>query len=235
MAYVLANRIKETSATTGTGSLTLAGAVAQFAAATGNIANGATVDYTIVSDDGTNWEAGQGVFTDPSTLSRDTVHASSNAGSLVNFTGELTVIMGIVGKEFLTDPEFDSVTARGANGSSLLVTSNSEELTGLTGASVSTTNLVPAGARLLYVTARVTTTVTGATSFNVGDATWADRWGSAIALAAGTTVDHTDATRDPESWDSAAQDVVLTAVGPNFTGGAVRVVAFYHLPTAPTS
>ena len=102
-----------------------------------------------------------------------------------------------------------------------------QELTGLSGASVATTNLVPAGGRILGVTIRVTTTITGATSIDIGDGADVDRYGAGIALTAGTTTDHGDATADPMSWSAAAQDVTLTANGSSFTAGAVRVVAIY--------
>lgn len=117
----------------------------------------------------------------------------------------------------------------------LQIKSASQELTALSGASASTTNLVPAGCRVLYVVARVTTTITGATTWDAGDGSDVDRYGAALALASGTTLDEASATADPESWSASAQDVTLTANGSNFTGGAVRITAFYLDPTPPGS
>lgn len=81
-----ADRVKETTTTTGTGSITLLGAVSQFQSF--NTAFGAIspilVAYAIVGQSGTDWEIGRGTFTASSTLSRDNVVNSSNAGALVN-------------------------------------------------------------------------------------------------------------------------------------------------------
>lgn len=83
MALVLADRVKETSATTGTGTLTLAGAASGFQSFAA-IGNGNQTYYAIVM--GANWEVGIGTYTAAGTLlSRDTVLASSNAGAAVNF------------------------------------------------------------------------------------------------------------------------------------------------------
>lgn len=86
MAFVLADRVRETTTTTGTGSVTLAGAVTGFQtfAAIGN----ANVTYYTIAGQGTSeWEVGIGTYTaSGTTLSRDTVLASSNSGSLVNFS-----------------------------------------------------------------------------------------------------------------------------------------------------
>ena len=84
MALILKDRVQETSTTTGTGTLTLAGAVTEFQSFSSAIGNGNTTYYTIYVAGGTDWEVGLGTV-GAGTLSRDTVYASSNAGSLVNF------------------------------------------------------------------------------------------------------------------------------------------------------
>jgi hypothetical protein len=85
MAIVLADRVRETTTTSGTGTVTLAGAVSgyqSFAA----VGNGNTTYYTIADQSGSNWEVGIGTYTSSgTTLSRTTVLASSNSGSLVSF------------------------------------------------------------------------------------------------------------------------------------------------------
>jgi len=84
MALVLDDRVQETSTTTGTGTLTLAGATPGYQSFSA-IGNGNTTYYNIT--DGTNWEVGIGTYTSSgTTLSRDTVLSSSNSGSLVNFS-----------------------------------------------------------------------------------------------------------------------------------------------------
>jgi len=86
MALVLADRVKETTTTTGTGTVTLLGAATgyqSFAA----IGNANTTYYTIAGQTGSEWEVGIGTYTSAgTTLSRDTVLASSNSGSLVSFS-----------------------------------------------------------------------------------------------------------------------------------------------------
>jgi hypothetical protein len=111
----------------------------------------------------------------------------------------------------------------------------SEELTALSGATATTSGLIPAGAFLLGVSIRVTTLVAGPTDFDVGDGTDADRFAATVALAAGTTKTPADATADPTGWAAAAREVTLTANGGNFTSGAVRVVASFVRLTAPTA
>ena len=84
MALVLADRVQETTTTTGTGTVTLAGAVTgyqTFAA----VGDGNSTYYTIAG--GTEWEVGIGTYTSSgTTLSRTTVISSSNSGSLVTFS-----------------------------------------------------------------------------------------------------------------------------------------------------
>jgi hypothetical protein len=82
MALVLKDRVREQSTTTGTGSFTLTGAVTGFQSFSSAIGNTNTTYYTI--SDNTNWESGIGTVS-AGALSRDTVLASSNSGSLVNF------------------------------------------------------------------------------------------------------------------------------------------------------
>jgi hypothetical protein len=86
MAFVLADRVRETTTTTGTGSVTLAGAVTGFQTFAA-IGNANTTYYTIAGQGTNEWEVGIGTYTaSGTTLSRDTVLASSNSGSLVNFS-----------------------------------------------------------------------------------------------------------------------------------------------------
>jgi hypothetical protein len=90
MALILKDRVQETSTTTGTGTLTLAGAVTQFQTFSSAVGNGNTTYYTIYNAGGTQWEVGLGTV-GAGTLSRDTVLSSSNANALVSFTGTLYV------------------------------------------------------------------------------------------------------------------------------------------------
>jgi len=85
MALVFKDRVKETTATTGTGTVTLAGASAGFQSFS-VIGDTNTTYYTLVS--GSEWEVGIGTYTSSgTTLSRDTVLESSNAGSKITLAG----------------------------------------------------------------------------------------------------------------------------------------------------
>jgi len=84
MALVLADRVQETTTTTGTGTVTLAGAVSGFQSFSA-VGNANSTYYTITG--GTDWEVGIGTYTSSgTTLSRTTVLSSSNSGSLVSFS-----------------------------------------------------------------------------------------------------------------------------------------------------
>jgi hypothetical protein len=84
MPLVVKDRVQESTTTTGTGTITLGGAVSGFQSFS-VIGNGNTTYYAIVG--GTEWEVGIGTYTSSgTTLSRTTVLESSNSGSLVNFS-----------------------------------------------------------------------------------------------------------------------------------------------------
>jgi len=86
MALVVKDRVKETTTTTGTGTVTLAGAATDYQAFSA-IGDSNTTYYTIQLGTSDEWEVGIGTYTaSGTTLSRDTVLASSNSGSLVNFS-----------------------------------------------------------------------------------------------------------------------------------------------------
>jgi hypothetical protein len=86
MAFVLADRVKETTTTTSTGTVTLLGASTGFQSFSA-IGNANNTYYTIAGQTNSEWEVGIGTYTSSgTTLSRDTVLASSNSGSLVNFS-----------------------------------------------------------------------------------------------------------------------------------------------------
>jgi len=88
MALVVNDRVKETSATTGTGTLNLAGAVQDFEGFVAGIGNSNTTYYAIVNTGTGEFEVGLGTVTDatPDTLSRDTIISSSNSDAAVNFS-----------------------------------------------------------------------------------------------------------------------------------------------------
>ena len=87
-----ADRVQETTATTGTGAITLAGAVSgyqTFAAGLG--ATSSITCYLIVS--GTAWEVGKGTFDGTTGLTRDLIRSSSASGSAISLTGTSNVFI----------------------------------------------------------------------------------------------------------------------------------------------
>lgn len=127
MALVVKDRVRETSTTTGTGTVTLGGAYDGYQTFASAVADGSTVFYCIhntsigVEDE---WEVGLGTFTlSGTTLSRTTIYSSSNSGSAVNFSAgtkevfltypaERAVYEDSTGK--VTATSFGSITADSA-------------------------------------------------------------------------------------------------------------------------
>tara|TARA_R110000782_G_scaffold48670_2_gene106435 strand:- start:1289 stop:1669 length:381 start_codon:yes stop_codon:yes gene_type:complete len=86
MALVVKDRVKETTATTGTGTLTLAGAATGFQAFS-VLGDSSTTYYAIYDMFTGAFEVGVGTYTlSGTTLSRDTILESSNSGSAVSFS-----------------------------------------------------------------------------------------------------------------------------------------------------
>lgn len=91
MAFIVRDRVQETSTTTGTGTLTLNGAVTGYQSFGSAIGEGNATYYAIVnSDNPAQWEVGSGVIfgssPDPITMARVIVYSSSNANAKVNFS-----------------------------------------------------------------------------------------------------------------------------------------------------
>lgn len=104
-------------------------------------------------------------------------------------------------------------------------------LSGVSGASVTASNLRPKGADVVGVATTVTTalgTGSGTTGYQIGDGTDADRYGNITGTAIGTDSDNSDATADPTGFQLANGDIVITANGGDFDGtGVIRVDVFY--------
>jgi len=114
----IGNRTKESTDTTGTGTLDLNGAPVGFRGFGDELSSGDTVYYLIVDDpdNPVSYEYGVGTFTSgtPDTLSRDTVEGSSNSGSKVSFVaGTKTVISTITVDTLDNIPPAASTTVAG--------------------------------------------------------------------------------------------------------------------------
>lgn len=83
---MLADRVRETTTTTGTGNITLAGAAAGFVTFNAAFGTGVPVNYVVSSSGGAEYEEGSGYLSDSTTLVRERIHRSSNSNNAVNFS-----------------------------------------------------------------------------------------------------------------------------------------------------
>jgi hypothetical protein len=111
MSLIVADRVQETTTTTGTGSVTLLGAVTGYQTFA-VVGNSNTTYYCIADQGGANWEVGIGQYsTTGPTLARTTVLSSSNSGSLVNFTaGTKTVFVTYPSEKSVNQDSLNTVT-----------------------------------------------------------------------------------------------------------------------------
>ena len=113
MALVVNDRVKETTATTGTGTLDLAGAVQDFEGFVAGIGNSNTTYYAIVNTGTGEFEVCLGTVTDAATdtLSRDTIISSSNSDAAVNFSaGTKDVFCTLPASKAVVEDENNDVT-----------------------------------------------------------------------------------------------------------------------------
>jgi hypothetical protein len=108
MPLQLANRIKETTLTSGTGTITLNGAETSYRAFSSVLSSGDITYYTIVNVE--NWEVGIGTYV-PNTLSRDTILSSSNNGSQISLNGQSYVFIAYPSEKSVHKDENDQVVA----------------------------------------------------------------------------------------------------------------------------
>jgi len=107
----LVNRAKMTTATTGTGTLTLGSAVAGYQSfADAGVSDADVVRYVI--EDGNNWEIGTGTYTASGTTLTRTVLESSNADAAISLTGSAEVFVTAVTEDILnaTNPVISAGT-----------------------------------------------------------------------------------------------------------------------------
>lgn len=107
MVHKVIDRCKETTSTTGTGNLTLTGAVSGFATmASALTSNGDTSWFC--AENGTEWEVFLGTRVSATELARTTVLSSSNSGSAVSFTAAPTLFSTVPGAKLDPGPAFSA-------------------------------------------------------------------------------------------------------------------------------
>jgi hypothetical protein len=133
-----------------------------------------------------------------------------------------------------------TVTGAAANGQSSSISQASELLTLSTSGTTTDTsaNLLPVGAVIMAVVCRITTTITTATNWSVGDATTAARFSASNStLTSGTTsvgLEQHGGSGAAGAKQNAAAKVRITTTGTP-GAGAIRITVFYWQFTAPTS
>lgn len=97
---ILANRAWVSTATAGTGTITLGSALSGYQSfADAGITNGQVVRYTII--DGANWEIGTGTYTSAGTTLSRTPSESTNADAAINLSGSATVFIAAAAADII--------------------------------------------------------------------------------------------------------------------------------------
>jgi len=230
MALVVNDRVKETSTTTGTGVLTLAGAVTGFETFSSAIGNTNTTYYAIVNTVNAEFEVGLGTV-GAGTLTRTTVISSSNSDSAVDFAAGTKNV-------FCTLPASKSVIL---DASGNIVANNGSNLTDLNATNLASGTVpdarFPATLPALNGSALTALNATQLTSGTVPDA----RFPSTLPASNGSNLTNLNATALATGTvanarlDAQLQDVagLATTSGKIIQGdGSNFVLSAYTLPTA---
>ena len=136
MAFITADRVLDSSTSTGTGAFVVSGTpAAGYRTFSAVMSVGDTCYYSIQGQTTSEWEVGLGTYSSANTLTRTTVYSSSNAGSAVTFSaGTKNVFITMVASK---SPQLDptgNVTALGTPASATLTNATGLSLTtGVTG------------------------------------------------------------------------------------------------------
>jgi hypothetical protein len=221
MTFIIADRVKETSTSTGTGDITLAGAMTGFSAFSARCAVGDTLYYAIQAVDagGTptgEWECGLGTYSAANTLTRTTVTSSSSSDEAVSFEAGTKQV-------YITMPSVQAAAAV----ESVITLVVSDETTALTTGAGKMTVRTPFAMTLTAVRASVSAAPTGSLlTVDINEA------GTSI-LSTKLTIDDSEKTSttataavvisDPELSDDAEVSVDIDTVGSTFAGAGLKV------------
>ena len=207
MALVVNDRVKETSTTTGTGTLSLAGAVTGFETFSSAIGNANTTYYSIVNVNG-EFEVGLGTVS-AAALARTTVISSSNSDSAVNFgAGTKNVFCTLpASKAVILDASGNIVANNGVN----LTALNATQLTSGTVPDARFPSTLPA----LNGSALTNLNATNLASGSVASARLADDSVTLAKMAPGTdgNIISYDASGNPVAVATGSDGQVLTSAG----------------------
>jgi hypothetical protein len=229
MPLVLKDRVKESSTTTGTGTLTLGGAESGFQSFA-VIGNGNTTYYAIVDSAAGAWEVGIGTYTaSGTTLARNTVLESSNAGSLVNFgAGAKDVFVTYPAELAVVTDEAQVLTNKTVTDSTFFI---QDDLDNTKKAQFQLSNITAGNTRVytfpnatstLATISTVTQTFSGTTTFSGGTVTVGSATG-ASTYGVGTGVTTTGNTKNVNIGISGASgSTTLVTVGSATAGATSR-------------
>ena len=168
---MLANRVHETSASTGVGNFTLAGAATNMRTFTSQFAVNQRFSY-FIDDSAGEFESGIGYLSDATTLVRETVLDSSNAGAAVNFiAGEKQVFVAQSAYLNFASYKASNTNTNQDNGWLLSPHIPYDELADATGISTNTVYCVPffhRGGSVTDMGTKFTSTLNSATKFRLG-------------------------------------------------------------------
>jgi len=195
-----------------------------------------------------------GTFTDASNYERLAVYAgdpvnhfieSQSAGSGsndINMTirplgnGSMTIGPATIGGGGVQNYRAASYSRTIGTGNARYTIQRTRQVSGVlaSGSTFTFTNIIPAGAWIKAIYTIVTSVITGATGYDVGDGVDPDRWGAAVGAAQGQLSDMRDYTDTVEAMflNPALADVVITANGADFTAGEVTCIVISELYAA---
>lgn len=207
----LFNLGRMTTATTGTGTITLGSAVAGFLSfADAGVTDGATVTYAI--KDGSNREIGRGTYTASGTTLTRTVLQSTNSDSAINLSGSAEVITTAAAEDVAHET---------------FVIACSDETSDLTTGTAKATFRMPFALTVTDVKASVTTAPTGAAiTVDIND-------GGTTILSTKLTIDATEKTSATAATAAVISDTALAndaeitididSVGSTVAGAGLKV------------
>jgi hypothetical protein len=208
MAFIIKDRVKEGTTTTGTGALTLGGSSATFDPFNSFMTNGDTTYYAVVhtASGVDEWEVGLGTWNTGNTLTRTTVLSGSNGTSAVDFGSGTKDI-------FMTYPAAAAAT--------LDVDSN--DLASTVTFGNHTTADLPEGASLYYTDARVDAHLSGGTgvTYNAG----AISIGQAVGTGDAVTFNGVTSDLTGNADTATALQTARTIAGKSFDGTANITIA----------
>lgn len=145
MSYIIADRVKESSTIIGVGPVSLLGTAVGFRAFASQMSVGDTCPYVIANSTGSEWEVGVGTYSGANTLTRTTVHASTNNNNLVNFSeGLKDVFISPTAQSVIDyDPVTHQISNASWNGDVVAVSKGGTGVTTATGSGSVVLNTAP--------------------------------------------------------------------------------------------